>query len=355
MIRTQGASLLLLLVALWILFRKNWKWLAAIGFAYVWLYNGFVLLLAIVILYSLARWFCDGALEWRPLTYAAAGTLAGLIINPYFPTNIQFIAEHLGAKVDIENSINVGVEWYPYSTGALLQNSAGALLIFVVGIACSGVSERIEDTISLTLLFVALLTLFMVFNSRRFIEYFPAFALLYCASRWGRGQVSWPKHLVSRRGVFVGMGVLALFGLIGVTLVDTYRSIQQADEDHFAQASGWLRENTPEGSLIFQTDWDDFPQLFYHNTHNTYLVGLDPTYLQRADPRLWTRWVAITQGEVERPASVIRSEFEADYVISDTQHGGFAEQANGDPDMELVYRDKTTLIWRIIPQQRPPR
>jgi hypothetical protein len=348
MVRTQGASLLLLLLSLWLLFRRQHRWLVIIGFAYVWLYNGFLLLPAIVMLYCLVRWLCDAELEWRPLAYVAVGTIAGLIINPYFPANIQFIAEHLGAKVDIEGSINVGGEWYPYTTAALLQNSAGALLAFIVGIFFSSVSGRKEDTISTTLLFVALLTLFMVLKSRRFIEYFPAFALLYCAARWGRKSMSWPAHLnVWRRGL-IGLSLVTLFSLMGITLVDTYRSIQQADDDYFAQASLWLREHTPHGALIFQTDWDDFPQLFYHNTHNTYLVGLDPTYLQRANPQLWSPWVAITQGEIERPSAIIQKQFGAHYVISDVWHEAFAMQANQDPNMELVYRDKYSLIWRII-------
>lgn len=347
MIRTQGASLLLLLAALWVLFRGRYRWLIAIGFAYVWLYDGFVLLLAFAALYGVARWLCDGVVEWRPLAYVVAGTMAGLLINPYFPANIQFIADHLGAKIDIESSISVGSEWYPYTTGALLQNSAGALLILVVGLMYSGIGERKEDTTSTTLLFVALLTLFMLFKSRRFIEYFPAFALLYCASRWGRGPISWRKHLWAWRRFLPGVVTVVLIGLVGTTLVNTYRSAQVSDDDSFVQSSAWLRQHTPPGSLVFQTDWDDFPYLFYHNTHNVYLVGLDPTYLELADPQLWDEWVAITQGDVAQPSAVIQAHFGADYVISDTAHDAFAEQASRDPSMELVYRDRYSFVWRI--------
>ena len=74
------------------------------------------------------------------------------------------------------------------------------------------------------------------------------------------------------------------------------------DPARFAGASAWLVVHTPTGAPVFQTDWDDFTRLFYYNTHNTYLVGLDPTYLERADPQLWTDWVAITQGNWPRPA-----------------------------------------------------
>ena len=51
----------------------------------------------------------------------------------------------------------------------------------------------------------------------------------------------------------------------------------------------------PAGSRIFQADWDDFPPLFFHNTHNTYTIGLDPTYIQLQDPDLYDLWVDLTE------------------------------------------------------------
>ena len=105
--------------------------------------------------------------------------------------------------------------------------------------------------------------------------------------------------------------------------------------------------HTPTGAPVFQTDWDDFTRLFYYNTHNTYLVGLDPTYLERADPQLWTDWVAITQGNWPVPSAAIQTEFGAAYVVSDTQHAAFAAQAETDPGLQLVYRDDHSLIWEV--------
>ena len=109
-----------------------------------------------------------------------------------------------------------------------------------------------------------------------------------------------------------------------------------------------LANSTPPGALGFQTDWDDFTRLFYYNTHNTYLVGLDPTYLERADPQLWTDWVAITQGDITSPGAAIRTEFGAAYVVSDTQHAAFAAQAEADPGLRLVYRDGDSLVWEVV-------
>ena len=113
-------------------------------------------------------------------------------------------------------------------------------------------------------------------------------------------------------------------------------------------SSAWLAENTAEGELIFQTDWDDFPRLFFYNTRNTYLAGLDPTYLQIYDADLYKEWVSITRGEVENPSSIIRSRFGSHYVISDLDHGDFIKQAENDPDMREVYRDEQSVVFEVL-------
>ena len=82
----------------------------------------------------------------------------------------------------------------------------------------------------------------------------------------------------------------------------------------YANAAAWLERNSPAGSRVFQTDWDDFPRLFFYNTHNTYLIGLDPTYLHLYDAELYDLWVEITRGDVENPSKVIATTFDSHYI-----------------------------------------
>ena len=354
MMRTQGAALLLLLISLQLMFRKRYRWLLVAAFAFTWLYNGFVLLPAITALYVAAVFISERRLVWQPLAYALVGTLLGLIINPYFPQNVAFILSHLGEKVNVESSIRVGSEWYPYTTQALLENSPGALLALVAGFLAPSFFQRRRSAAETTLLMVALLTLYMTFESRRFIEYFPPFALLFCAAAWGNRDNHWPFPLPNvlfqpllRRGYGIGLTLLVLL-FAWTTFQAVSSDIEDAEDiSHMAGAALWLRENTEPGTMVFQTDWDDFPYLFYWNTHNTYLVGLDPTYLQVANPTLWNLWVPITQGAVERPSVLIRENFGASYIVSDLLHEAFAERANSDPNLQLVYRDNNSLIWQV--------
>lgn len=354
MIRTQGAAVLVLLITLQVLFQRRYLWLILMAFAFTWLYNGFVLLPAIVGLHAVAVWITDRRILWRPVAYTVAGVALGLVINPYFPQNIAFIVDHLGEKVDIGANVRVGNEWYPYTTGDLMDNSLGALLALAAGILAGSFRKVGRDQIETTVLFVTLLMLYMVFRSRRFIEYYPIFALLFCAIAWGRSAIPWRDILPTWTPRFVYksaypvMLALPIFLLAISTVRQVHADIQAAKNfDYMRGASAWLIENTELDEMVFQTDWDDFTRLFFHNTHNAYLVGLDPTYLQVANPIVWNQWVAITQGLVDRPSVLIQEMFGARYVVSDNSHEAFSQDAESDPAMQLVYQDEHSQIWMI--------
>ena len=120
----------------------------------------------------------------------------------------------------------------------------------------------------------------------------------------------------------------------------------------YAGASAWLADHTPFGERVFQTDWDDFPRLFFYNSHNTYLVGLDPTYLSLQNPALYEQWVAVTRGKVALPSTSILEDFGARYILTDLQHTEFLEQAALDPALEEVYRDHDAVIFKIDDSMR---
>lgn len=371
--RAQSLSLAVLMLAFDWLLRRKYTRLGLLAFFYVWLYDAFPLLPVIAGVYVMATWLTDRRLDFRPLVYIVAGTGLGLVINPYFPHNIVFAALHILPKLFGATEISVGNEWYPYETAQLLSNSFLALVAFVGGALGLGLSgERMDRR---TLLAFALACIFglMLFQSRRFIEYFPAFALVFAAFAWrpvfsrkaqsaGGGEQSgerFPKWAAKgaspARRLRDGLArrlpaivlALALIPGIWMTFNDAKDSIRSSKAyDTYAGSSAWLAANTPEGARVFQTDWDDFPRLFFYNSHNTYLIGLDPTYMLIYDAELYDLWVDITRGEVERPSTAIEGEFGARYVVSDLRHGAFLEQAAQDPGLVEVYRDGDSVVFQ---------
>ena len=87
--------------------------------------------------------------------------------------------------------------------------------------------------------------------------------------------------------------------------------------------------------------------MFFWNTHNVYLVGLDPTYMSIEDPEGYTIWRAVTQGRVTTPSKVIRERFQSPYVLSDMEHRSFLRVAAADPGLEEVFRSRTVVVYRV--------
>ena len=281
--------------------------------------------------------------------YSGLGIGLGLVLNPYFPENLLFIAHHLLPKLTDATAVSVGKEWYPYQTWTLVENSGGALVLFVAGIFALGLREKRMNAATATLLLVAVLFGAMLFKSRRFVEYFPAFALLFCAVAWAPLLESWLRQktrLAQELPIFMA---ILLIPVIVWNVQATQDSLQNSKPyQRYAEASAWLQTNTPAGSLIFQTDWDDFTRLYFYNTHNTYTAGLDPTYMQLYDAQLYDEWVDITKGRVETPAKPIHDAFGAEYILTDLKHKGFLREARADPGLEEVYRDEYAIIFQVL-------
>jgi hypothetical protein len=344
-------------LGLGLLLEKRYKLLLPLSFFFVWFYNAFPLMLAMVGAYVLAVGLLERRLEWRPIVYVGLGLALGILINPYFPDNIVFMVRHYLPKLTETTAISVGSEWYPYDTGQLLKNSSLALLAFVSAILALGLSGRRMDLRTAASLFLTLVFGLMLSQSRRFIEYFPPFALIFAAFAWTpliqdwqerRAESKQPAVRLFRRAAAPLLLAIVLIPGIWLTGRTARESIRSAKPYALFQgASAWLAANTPAGSRVFQTDWDDFPRLFYYNTHNTYLIGLDPTYMQLYNDQLYLEWTAITRGQVEQPSGVIRDRFGAHYVVSDLRHPDFLRQAAADAGMQEVYRDRSSVVFSI--------
>jgi hypothetical protein len=361
--RAQSLSLFVLVTALdWLLAGKHNR-LFFLAFFYVWLYNAFPLLLGLGGIYLVAIWITEGRLALRPLFYIAGGLIFGLIINPYFPFNIIFAYQHILPKVVEATSVNVGSEWYPYTTAQLLRNSPLALVALASGALALGLSGGRMQARSAAAFLLTCLFCLMLFQSRRFIEYFPAFALIFAAFAWTPVIFAHTRHspptsdlsilrqrLLSQTGRRLPALILVVLLVPGILL--TFNAARESIGSSkpytlYQGASAWMEANTPPRARVFQTDWDDFPRLFYYNTHNTYLVGLDPTYLQLYNAALYDEWVEITQGRVEKPSYSIEARFGGQYVLTDLEHRAFIDRAAADSGLIEVYRDGDAVVYQV--------
>jgi len=346
--RAQSASLLVLALGLHWLLKGRYRLLLPLGFVYVWLYNAFPLLLVLGAIYVAAAWLLERRFAWQAVVYPAIGIGLGVIVNPYFPENVTFIVNHLLPKIG-ESATKVGNEWYPYETATLLRNSGFALAAFALGIVGIGWQNKRIDKATLVVLGTAVFFGYLLFRSRRFVEYFPAFALIFAALSLAPVINDW---LDGRRPLFHRMTPLFLLLVLAFPLVQTLPAARDdlagsKPADQYAAAALWLRTHSQPGVHVFQTDWDDFTRLFFYNTDAVYTAGLDPTYTELYDADLYDEWVRVTKGQVEQPSDFIRQRYGSAFVFTDLNHDSFLQQAADDPGLTEVYRDEYGVIFAV--------
>jgi len=365
--------------------RKYWP-LLPLAFVFALTYDMFVLLGLAAVIWTIVVAWSERRFEWRPLAFVLAGSLLGLVINPYFPRNLHLFWEHTRVKITTTDfAIKVGQEWYPYDTREFVVNAYVALAAMVTGYLAFEWSERKRAERPLYLLILSTALMLMMARWKRFAEYFPAFAILFAAfsleSMW-RGRAVFgqlpafvmddlapflDRHHLSvvdkeakreEKWQIVKAGVVTV--LLGVALVAnihrTSLDIRQSEgREYYANAAAWMRANIPPGELIFNTDWDDFPRLFYFDPTHAYVSGLDPTYLLDRNPDLSRTFEKITVGDEEDPGPLIRDRFGSRWIFTDNKdHVPFLDNALHSGWFDRVYEDADCSVLHIRDQKGEP-
>ncbi len=358
MTRAPALSIILMGAGAYLILERKFIWLALLAFVFVWAYSLFPLILVMALAHGLCIYLAERRLDFRAVLAASIGIIAGLIINPYFPTNLKLFYEHLMMKVTASYAVDVGVEWYPYDSWVLVGSSAVAFVIFLVALATFDFRKHADDIKPLFFLLIAGGLMLMVFKSRRFIEYFPPFAILFGAFTI-KPQLNGAWFEKTRDAVLAWVAAAALaIMLLATLMINLIQAgkdvISEADPFAYQGASAWLAENTPPGTLVFNTDWDDFPMLFYYNPDNAYIAGLDPTYLFDKDRELWHLYADITLGRRSDAAQLIRERFGAEYVFTDNDHTNFLNIAEHSSKFKVVYKDDKTTVLQLTAADSEP-
>jgi hypothetical protein len=367
MTKAMSASLVLLVVGIHLLFRRRYVWLLPLAFLFTLAYDMFVLLGAAALVWTLAVLWSEKRFEWRPLAFVAAGVVAGTVINPYFPDNVRLLYAHVMMKATREGfKTQVGNEWYPYESWDFLRNCAVAFAAMLAGYVAFDAKDRERAARPLFLLLFS--TLLLVANARwrRFAEYWPPFAVLFAAfsvdaalapGRESVGRLRERAGAETWRFASAVVATIALCVPVGVYLIaETEEIADSAAHADYRSGAEWMRLNVPAGEVVFNTDWDDFPKLFFYDPTHAYASGLDPTYLYDRDARLSKLYDDITLGRERDPGPLIKERFGARYVFTDNEevHDQFYVNARDSGWFDRVYADDSCTIFRIRDEKGEP-
>ena len=383
MAKAPPLAIIFLVIAIHLFFQRKYTLLLPLALVFTWTYDLFVLLIMATVFWVVTIAITEQRFEWRPLVFVLVGCAAGLIINPYFPKNLLQLAEHMKIKVTMSDfDTKVGSEWYPYDSWEFLGNSAVACMAMFVGYVTFEPSERRRAHYPIFLLLLSTALMIMTARWKRIAEYWPPFAVLFAGftlQPWLEGYRPYltrlPKEILEELKPFldregmppppkekdlrdlvrtIAMAVVALLlsAFLSMNLKATVKEIEQSERhDYYRAGAEWLRANVPPGQIIFNTDWDDFPRLFYYDSSHYYVSGLDPSYLYEKNPELSRLYDGITLGREEDPGPLIRDKFGARYVFSDNNHHDFFEHARLSGWFDIVYEDTECTIMYIRDQK----
>jgi len=360
MTRAPALSLLLLAMGTLLILKRKPILLAVLSFAFVWSYSLFPLMLVFALAYSFTIYVSERRIDlWGPIA-SAIGIAAGLVINPYFPKNLGLFREHLLMKATGEYPVEVGVEWYTYESWYMLVSSAVAFTIFFLALIAFEYRDRIRDPKPLFFLIVSAVLLLISIKSRRFLEYYPPFAVAFGAftisPKLERVSYAWLQRTRDRviASIAAALVVVIATPVCAVVFFQARAEIKEESSPYeYKGASEYIAAHSAPGATIFNTDWDAFPALFYYNPDYSYIAGLDPSYMYDRDPDLWKLYDKINNGDQENMGQMIRERFGAAYVVTGNGDSDFLSSAGDDPDLERVYEDPGAVVLRVRSADEP--
>jgi len=350
-VRAMGLSLLFMCLGLYFIFKKRPTIVFLLSFFYVWAYDTFMILPFIALAYAIVQFLKGEKPSWKTALASFGGMIAGLIINPYFPDNISFIATHLfatgfGAKE------YTGGEWRPYNTWFWLTTNCIPLTIFAAGILIALIHNYKQSSKAIIFLLITILFLVLQWKSKRFVEYTPFFITLAGVIML-KGFISerieeWQKEIFfKRRENFIYGAAIILF-----LLASFFYSRQQIEgakldtRNDFSMSAlekvqDYLKNNSQEGDIIFTDDWDVFPKYFFTNHKNYYLVGLDPEFMNQYSGwpyegkkgKLYAEWADISSGRDSENLERIKNNYKAKWILVGTDHEDLVNNLEARPDL----------------------
>ncbi len=383
--RAVGFSVVFVFLGLTLMIHDRGKWLFVLGFLFVWAYGGWPLLPLIAVTQLLLRIgsevlkpkqerasylsLLSSGREIRNLAYVASGCGLGLLINPFFPNNLWFYWEQTVqiALVNYSNLIAVGGEWQrttflqavPGTWGVWALLGGVTLLALVRGLETTpeGRTERSTPKTAHAILLSVLASAFLLLTlkSQRNVEYFVPFAVAALgvwAAKLGlkerEAALAKKVQVVTRIAAFsVVSGVLISLGIISL-LPLRKEFIGGSPWTRYSKVAAWLTQHTPPGSMLVYGGWGEFSLLFFYGAHNSYIVGLDPTFLYRRNPKLYEAWAGLGSGESRRGiARELKEQFKARFILVDKHYLRMCEVLSEARGMTLAYEDQEAKVYQL--------
>lgn len=379
LIKAPSLAVGVAVLCFYLISERRLVWLFFMSWFYVWFYSAWPLIVIMAVLWV----FVDGLSElntrrfklvWsklfsrdnlKLLGVIIGGIAISIVINPYFPTNLFYLKQIFSmALTPYHNFIGIGGEWYPLNPFDLPELLSYPLMVWLLATLVAIFNLGKQTKISKTAWVMTLLFLIYTLKARRQQEYFVPFMVLsagLCLRDAGLVNItfaylkskfaSWIPIWLTKKYVLVSLLIYAIvvvpWGLSHGLRYAKSALAQGYGYNMYLGAADWLKQNSVPGEIVFQSDWSFFPAMFYHNTKNYYLTGLDQTFMYENDKVKYQQWERVARGETRSIAKVAREAFGAAYIVVEKRLPDMLFWANRDIGLNKVYEDSEAIIYLI--------
>ncbi|MEA2097813.1 MAG: hypothetical protein U9P70_01930, partial [Patescibacteria group bacterium] len=354
--RPLNFSVIFFLLIFYALIKRNNVLLFVISFLFVWAHASFPLSIFFVFVFVFVNYLYKKKIYYKTILASLFGVSLAFFVNPFFPNNLNYFnIYYLGAvPYSLTSSIS---EWQPLGLELVFFDSIITFTLFLALIIIYSVlfilriinkedngKKEIEQIIIVDFLLVVSSVLFVaMFLQGRYIDYWVPFCVIFIAfyseflyNNFVRGKEKDIKEKIKLLDRFSikQLKESFIFFTIMIVMVSFSRNagfvLGRMEKDNSSngiqEVSQWLKENTPKESVVFNVNWGNFSKLFFYNTHNYYITGLDPKFIYKLSPEKYWLYSHIGEGIVcdkeecngEKGYSIyniIKKEFKASYIF----------------------------------------
>jgi len=142
-----------------------------------------------------------------------------------------------------------------------------------------------------TLFFLSLFFLLATFLSGRNGDFFVFFSALYLVIgiNFILKNIRFENILI-KKSAYAGLLIIVAYLFIANIFLVRNRIAASPPYDRFEAVGTWLKNNAQKGEVIFNTNWGWFTELFYYDSDNYYIAGIEPRFFYDYDPKLYWLW-----------------------------------------------------------------
>jgi hypothetical protein len=304
--RPFGMAIVILPIATWLLAQKKYWPLFLLSIFFTLLYNLAPLIIIFALAAIVAELYLTRSLNFKPLIATAAGVLLGVLLHPESLNYLHVMFVHLWLVLYLKFfgvNLGVGTEIQTISVTETIRSNSIVAIFYFIALALFFSFARLRQSLLGVLLFLVSLAWFALgLLVPRGIDFWlplaGAFIILILSGFSQLPEYDLMNKFIGKR---VNKKVLVAFAIASMTIVAANNLVQFGlnrydrlsrpftDED-FADAAQWLKKNTEPGETIFYDDWSYWPEMFYFDDYNRYVIGIDPTFLYEYDSELFWYW-----------------------------------------------------------------